>query len=76
MLQGVVDIINALKARGKAIYLISGGFREITLPIARYLGVPASNIFANRMNWQARPIRLPMIPFPPPPPSLTSTTAR
>ena len=24
----------------------------MTLPIARELGVPATNVFANRMNWQ------------------------
>lgn len=27
--------------------------REMTLPIAKVLGVPFSNVFANRMNWQA-----------------------
>eukprot|EP00884_Botryococcus_braunii_P018008 jgi/Botrbrau1/4891/Bobra.118_1s0005.1 len=52
LVPGIVELINALKARGKAIFLISGGFREITLPIARYLGVPVNNVFANRMNWQ------------------------
>lgn len=26
--------------------------REMTLPIARYLGVPKDHVFANRMNWQ------------------------
>lgn len=26
--------------------------RELTLPIAKYLGVPKENVFANRMNWQ------------------------
>lgn len=30
----------------------SGGFRELCLPIARELGVPLSNLFANRMNFQ------------------------
>jgi hypothetical protein len=24
----------------------------LTLPIAKYLGVPKENVFANRMNWQ------------------------
>ena len=26
--------------------------RELTLPIAAYLGIPKENVFANRMNWQ------------------------
>ena len=30
----------------------SGGFRELCLPIARALGVPPAQLFANRMNWQ------------------------
>eukprot|EP00775_Hariotina_reticulata_P002377 gene2377-2682_t len=51
-IQGVADLIRSLQARGIAVYLISGGFREMTLPIARYLGVPKENVFANRMNWQ------------------------
>ncbi|EFJ50802.1 hypothetical protein VOLCADRAFT_88690, partial [Volvox carteri f. nagariensis] len=50
--KGIKELITALQARGVAIYLISGGFRELTLPIAAYLGIPKSNVFANRMNWQ------------------------
>jgi FMN phosphatase YigB (HAD superfamily) len=49
--QGIKELIGALQARGIAVYLISGGFRELTLPIARELGVPFENVFANRMNW-------------------------
>jgi hypothetical protein len=26
--------------------------RELTLPIARHLGIPKENVYANRMNWQ------------------------
>lgn len=50
--QGIKELITALQSRGIAVYLISGGFRELTLPIARELGVHADNVFANRMNWQ------------------------
>jgi phosphoserine phosphatase len=32
--QGIVPLIQALKARGVHIYLLTGGFREIALPIA------------------------------------------
>lgn len=36
--------------------------RELTLPIARYLGVPDANVFANRLNWQVchSPLTLPV----------------
>ena len=33
-------------------YLISGGFRELLLPIAAHLGIPKDRVFANRMHWQ------------------------
>ena len=52
--QGIKELISALQSRGIAVYLISGGFRELTMPIARELGVPPENVFANRMNWQVR----------------------
>mmetsp|Transcript_6379 Transcript_6379/g.19796 ORF Transcript_6379/g.19796 Transcript_6379/m.19796 type:complete len:598 (-) Transcript_6379:3278-5071(-) len=50
--KGIAPFIKALQARGTKVYLISGGFRELMLPISRYLGVPPENIFANRMLWQ------------------------
>lgn len=50
--EGASELISALQARGIGVYLISGGFRELSLPIARALGVPPKNLFANRMNWQ------------------------
>eukprot|EP00955_Chlamydomonas_euryale_P106916 365734-Chlamydomonas_euryale.AAC.24 len=50
--QGVKAFINALQARGIKVYLLSGGFRELMLPLARYLDVPMDNVFANRMLWQ------------------------
>ncbi|KAG2496545.1 hypothetical protein HYH03_005368 [Edaphochlamys debaryana] len=49
---GVRELIRTLQKRGVDIYLISGGFREILIPIASYLGIPMSRVFANRMNWQ------------------------
>ncbi|GIL83780.1 hypothetical protein Vretimale_10573 [Volvox reticuliferus] len=52
MAPGIKELITALQARGVAVYLISGGFRELTLPVASYLGIPKANVFANRMNWQ------------------------
>ena len=29
----------------------TGSFRELILPIAKYLGVPKENVYANRMDW-------------------------
>ncbi|KAI3425907.1 hypothetical protein D9Q98_007879 [Chlorella vulgaris] len=49
---GAKQLIQQLQARGVAVYLISGGFRELCLPIVRALGVPPKNLFANRMNFQ------------------------
>lgn len=52
LMPGARQLIQELQNRGVAVYLISGGFRELCLPIARELGVPLKNLFANRMNWQ------------------------
>jgi glycerol-3-phosphate dehydrogenase (NAD+) len=52
LVPGAAQLIAALQSRGVAVYLISGGFRELSLPIARALGIPPKNLFANRMNWQ------------------------
>lgn len=52
VVEGADRLIRLLQARGIAVYFISGGFRELTLPLAKYLGVPKEHVFANRMNWQ------------------------
>lgn len=52
LVHGAAKLVSALQARGVAVYLISGGFRELTLPVARALGVPKENVFANRMLWR------------------------
>lgn len=52
LVPGAKDLIKALQSRGIAVYLISGGFRELSLPIAAALDIPPKNLFANRMNWQ------------------------
>eukprot|EP00983_Pelagomonas_calceolata_P121622 1160815-Pelagomonas_calceolata.AAC.2 len=41
--QGIVNLIKVLQKRGVAVYLISGSFRELILPLAKYLGVPKEN---------------------------------
>lgn len=45
--------MRALTKRGVEVYLISGGFREMALPVARELGVHPDNVFANRMFFTA-----------------------
>jgi glycerol-3-phosphate dehydrogenase (NAD+) len=42
LVAGAAALVAALQARGVAVYLISGGFRELCLPIARALGVSPS----------------------------------
>mmetsp|Transcript_25433 Transcript_25433/g.55213 ORF Transcript_25433/g.55213 Transcript_25433/m.55213 type:complete len:677 (-) Transcript_25433:1350-3380(-) len=49
---GIERLVKMLKKRGVAVYLISGGFRELILPIAKHLGIPKDHVYANRMNWQ------------------------
>ena len=48
---GIVDLVGALRDRGVAVYLISGGFREMALPVAKALGLPPENVYANRMHF-------------------------
>uniref|UniRef100_A0A0C5IM46 Glycerol-3-phosphate dehydrogenase [NAD(+)] n=1 Tax=Dunaliella tertiolecta TaxID=3047 RepID=A0A0C5IM46_DUNTE len=62
LVPGVENLIAALKARGVEVFLISGGFREMALPIASHLKIPAKNVFCNTMSWQlddhGEPVRL------------------
>ena len=46
-----MNLIKVLQKRGVAVYLVSGSFRELILPIAKYLGIPRENVYANRMEW-------------------------
>ena len=46
-----MDLVGALRDRGVAVYLISGGFREMALPVAKALGLPPENVYANRMHF-------------------------
>ena len=50
---GAKRLIKALHQRGIAVYLISGGFREMVLPVAAELGIPYSRVYANRMLFTA-----------------------
>ncbi|KAI7746182.1 hypothetical protein M8C21_016260 [Ambrosia artemisiifolia] len=46
---GIMELVQKLKESGKAVYLISGGFRQMINPVASILGVPIENIFANQL---------------------------
>ena len=44
---GVDKLVEALHARGTAVFLVSGGFRLMIEPVAERLGVSVDNIYAN-----------------------------
>uniref|UniRef100_A0A914WGV9 Phosphoserine phosphatase n=1 Tax=Plectus sambesii TaxID=2011161 RepID=A0A914WGV9_9BILA len=46
---GIKELIKELKRRGIAVYLVSGGFRRIIMPVARLLGIPREHVFANEL---------------------------
>ncbi|KAL6074820.1 phosphoserine phosphatase, variant 2 [Balamuthia mandrillaris] len=43
----IVQFIELLQRQGKHVYLISGGFKQMILPLAQALGLPPDNVFAN-----------------------------
>lgn len=43
--------MKTLHDRGVIVYLVSGGFRSLIEPVAIKLGIPTSNIFANRLKF-------------------------
>lgn len=46
---GIDELIKKLKAKSTAVYLVSGGFRQMIHPVASILGIPPENIFANQL---------------------------
>jgi glycerol-3-phosphate dehydrogenase (NAD+) len=53
LVPGIQDLIKELQARKVEVFLISGGFRELILPLADVLGIPRGNIYANRFVYVA-----------------------
>lgn len=45
----IAELISTLKANGKSVYFVSGGFRQIIEPTAEALGVSRDHIFANTL---------------------------
>jgi phosphoserine phosphatase len=47
---GVKTLMDALKAKGCAVFLVSGGFRQVIEPLAvSELGIPKERVFANNL---------------------------
>ena len=46
---GIRELFDSLRAAGKQVYLVSGGFRQMIDPVATELNVPRENIFANNL---------------------------
>jgi len=49
---GIKQLIAALQAQGKAVYLVSGGFRQLIYPVAAAVGVPEGNVYANNILFE------------------------
>jgi len=45
------ELVSTLQARGKQVFLVSGGFRCFITPIAMQLNIPSENIYANRLKF-------------------------
>ncbi len=50
---GLERLVAALLARGTAVFLVSGGFRQMIASVAEHLGIPADRVFANRLLFDA-----------------------
>jgi len=48
---GIKELVVALKAKGCAVYLVSGGMLEIIEPVAKILDIPLENVYANRLKY-------------------------
>lgn len=46
---GIPELVAALQARGTAVFLVSGGFRQVIHPIAASLGIPLERVYANKI---------------------------
>mmetsp|Transcript_50304 Transcript_50304/g.108996 ORF Transcript_50304/g.108996 Transcript_50304/m.108996 type:complete len:153 (-) Transcript_50304:162-620(-) len=46
---GVAEFIKKLQSKGKHVFLVSGGFRQMIEPVAGAVGVAATDIFANTL---------------------------
>ncbi|KAI3438925.1 hypothetical protein D9Q98_001339 [Chlorella vulgaris] len=50
---GIPELVAELRAQGKEVFLVSGGFRAVIHPIAEMLNIPVSHVFANTILYNA-----------------------
>jgi phosphoserine phosphatase len=46
---GIPELVAKLQQQGKAVFLVSGGFRQVIHPIAESLNIPISHVYANQL---------------------------
>jgi phosphoserine phosphatase len=46
---GMPELMEKLHAKGKHVYLVSGGFRQMIHPVARVLNIPLERVYANNL---------------------------
>lgn len=46
---GVKDLMETLRSRDISVYLITGGFDCLIEPVAKEVGIPMENVFANKL---------------------------
>lgn len=46
---GIAELVSTLHNKGKKVFLVSGGFRQMINPIADQLDIPHANIYANNL---------------------------
>ena len=49
-----LELIEALRARGTHVYLVSGGFRQMIEPVAHAIGVSPTQLYCNRLLFDER----------------------
>ena len=45
------DVVSLLHKREATVYLVSGGFQSILVPVAEQLNIPVENVIANRLKF-------------------------
>jgi len=51
--RGVREVVRRLHATGKHVYLVSGGFKVMIVPVAEKLGIPDKRVFGNTILFDA-----------------------
>ncbi|XP_014486148.1 PREDICTED: phosphoserine phosphatase [Dinoponera quadriceps] len=46
---GIEELVSALRAHGKQVFLVSGGFDSLIMPVAAKLNIPPEHLYANKL---------------------------